>query len=135
MQGYSLENHSWKKFQIFDQNGGLTPLEKWKIFDFFKMTSLQSRIVGFPLKIFFNSIYIQAYFIVNHTCKKFQIFLPKWWVKPFGKMQIFHFFKMTSLQSSKACFLSKTFLNGICRAILQKTTVGRNSKFLTKMVG
>ena len=40
IQANSTEHHTCKKFQIFEQNRGLTPLEKCKFFDFFKMTSL-----------------------------------------------------------------------------------------------
>ena len=40
IQANSTEHHTCKKFQIFEQNRVLTPLEKCKFFDFFKMTSL-----------------------------------------------------------------------------------------------
>ena len=35
IQANSTEHHTCKKFQIFDQKRGLTPLEKCKFFDFF----------------------------------------------------------------------------------------------------
>ena len=45
-----------QKVLLFDQNHGLTPLQKCKFFDFLKMTFLQFRKVGFVSKTLFRSI-------------------------------------------------------------------------------
>ena len=44
------------KVQIFDQNHGLTPLQKCKFFDFLKMIFLQFRKAGFLSKTLLKSI-------------------------------------------------------------------------------
>ena len=60
-----------------DQNHGLTPLEKYQLFDLLNLNRLRLRLDSGDL---------------TRKVGKMAIFGPKPWVNPFGKMSIFRLF-------------------------------------------
>ena len=91
IQAYFIGSYTWKKFQIFDQNRGLTPLGKCNLFDFLKMTFLYSRKDDLSIK-HYQTIY-KAYSIEKLHMKEILNFWPKSWTNPFAKVQIFRLFE------------------------------------------
>ena len=79
----------------FDQNHGLTPLEKSQFFDFLNFLFLQ------PRKAFFVVEYRKTHF-PGPYCKKKET-MGKWSI--FEKPQFFDFFNFLFLQPRKAFFV------------------------------
>ena len=82
-----------EKWQISDQNHGLTPLEKSQFFDFlnfFFFFSLERRC--FVLK-YRRRLFLGLY-CLKKKVEKLRFFGPKPWVNPFAKMSIFRLFEL-----------------------------------------
>ena len=86
------KNKNMEKFQIFDQNHGLTFLEKIsRFFAFFDFLILVSKNTFFFLE--YRQTHFSGCFIfANNKRWKSFIFLPKPWTNPFGKIPDFQFF-------------------------------------------
>ena len=81
-----------EKWSIFDQNHGLTPLEKWQFFHFliFCFYSVKRRFFVLEyLKTHFPSVYC-----LRKKFGKMPNFWPKPWTNPFEKMTIFPLFEL-----------------------------------------
>ena len=69
---FFYKNEKKKKFQIFDQNHGLTLLEKCKFSTFLNRCFYRLERLVFNLKL--HQYLFSAYFAKNEKKKKFQIF-------------------------------------------------------------
>ena len=67
------KNKNMEKFQIFDQDHGLTPLEKSRLFDFFDFLILESKTLFYFLECRQKHI-LPSDFANNKSMEKFQIF-------------------------------------------------------------
>ena len=83
-------NKKMENFQIFDQNHGVTPLEKCQFLDFLTFCFLQFK------KAFFFLEYCQTHFPFSFCqekkMEKFQIFYQNHGLSPLEKSQFFDFF-------------------------------------------
>ena len=77
------------KVQIFYQNHRLTPLQKCKFFDFFKMTFLLFKKAGFLFKTLLKSI--ARCFLKRNRCMTVQIFDQNHGLTPLQKCKFFDF--------------------------------------------
>ena len=119
------ENEMQNNFKSFVENHGLTSLEKSTISYYVKMTLLQSK-TSFLQFI----IHVQVFFEKeNETPKKFQIFVENQGLTPQEKWTIWHFFKMTFLQSRKPFFPFRTLFSIMCRSFSKKMRLRRMSNF------
>ena len=89
---YCLKKQKVEKWPFFDQNHGLTRLEKSQCFDFKKFLFLQ------PRKVIFRSRISQKTFswpiLPKRKIEKMAIFGSKLWVNPFEKMSIYRLFEL-----------------------------------------
>ena len=100
------ENANREKWPFFDQNHGLTPLQKCQFFDFFNFSFLQARKVFSRSRI---SVKTFAWPILPKKAK-----LEKWLfldqdhgLTPSEKCQFFDFFNFLFLQLRKSFFRSR----------------------------
>ena len=94
---FFAKNEKKKKFQIFDQNHGLTLLEKCKFCDFFKSTFLQARTASLLSKTSPNT-FSRLILPKKKKKKKFQIFDQNHGLPPLGKCKFCDFLKPMFLQ-------------------------------------
>ena len=85
------KNKNMKKFQIFDQDHGLTPLENRDCLTFFDFLILESKNTFFFLEYRQKHI-SQADFANNKSMEKFQIFDQNHGLTPLEKFRVFGFF-------------------------------------------
>ena len=81
------ENWDRKKWGIFYQTHGLTPLEIWKFFDYNKMTFLVYKASFWENKIIKRQN--QGLFYKKLGSNEIWNVWPESWVNPFGNMQMF----------------------------------------------
>ena len=79
------------KVELFNQNHGLTPLQKLKFFEFLKMTFYSLERLVLSLKHYLEVF--QGVFSIKTDMHGSSIFLPKSLVNPFAKMHIFCLFE------------------------------------------
>ena len=77
---------------IFDQNHGLTTLEKCQFFDFLNFFFLKPVRRLFVLE--YRKRHFPGLYCEKKKVEKMAIFGPKLWVNPSGKCQFFDFFKL-----------------------------------------
>ena len=130
-----------ENFQIFDQNHGVTPLEKCQFLDFLTFCFLQYKKAFFSFKNIVKHIFLsdfaknkkmekfQFFFKTmakNKKMEKFQIFYQNHGLSPLEKSRFFDFFNFLIFQSKNTFFLSRILSNIFCWLILPII------KFLTK---
>ena len=109
-----------EKWPFLDQNLGLTPLVKCQFIDFLNFLFLQVRTLFFRSRI---SLKTFSWNILpkNEKVGKMDIYGPKPWLNPFGKMVIFFdFLNFLFLQLRKAFFPSRISSKTISQSILPK---------------
>ena len=79
-----------EKWPIFDQNHGLTPLEKWQFFDFLNFLFLYPKKAIYRSKISQNT-FSRPILPLKKRMEKWPIFDQNHGVTPFEKWQFFHF--------------------------------------------
>ena len=84
-----------EKWPIFDQNHGLTPLEKWQFFHFlaFLFYSLKRRFCVLE----YRKIHFPLVYCLKKKFGKMANFLTKPWTNRFGKITIFRLFNWSFL--------------------------------------
>ena len=80
-----------EKWPFFDQNYGLTPLEKSQFFDFLNV--LFSRLDRRFFVLEYCKTHFPGLYCLKKRHEKMAIFWPKLWVNPFGKILIFRLFE------------------------------------------
>ena len=105
------EKKMLEKRPYWDQNHGLTLLEKCQFFDFWNFLFL------LPRKAFFHSRKSKKLFcrpILNKKkVRKMASFGPKPWVNPFGKTSIFRHFELVVFIAQKGVFSSQNIVKVI----------------------
>ena len=96
-----------KNLQLFDQNHGLSPLQKCQFCLLFKCIFIFSRKACFLTKTSPNTFF-WVYFAWNETCTKFQIFDQNHGLTLYQKCQFCGFMKPMLLMFRQACLLYKT---------------------------
>ena len=124
------ENETRKNFQIFDENYGLTPLQKWTLSHYVEMTFLKSRKFFFPIQNIIKH-HVQVFFKENETQMNFQIVDETHGLTPLEKWTFSHYVKMTFVQSGNTFFLYGIQSNIIPRPFSKKINFGRSLTFLT----
>ena len=81
-----------KKWPFFDQNHGLTPLQKCQFFDVLNFLFLYTRRAFFALE--YRKRHFPGLYCLKKKVGKMAIFGQKPWVNPFGKMSIFRLFEL-----------------------------------------
>ena len=84
-----------EKWPFFDQNHGLTPLEKSQFFDFLNFLFYELERRFFVLE-YYKTLFPGLYCLKKRH-RKMAIFLPKLWVNPFAKISIFGLFERVVL--------------------------------------
>ena len=103
VQVFFKENETRKKFQIFEENQGLTPVEKQTFSHYFKMTFVQFRKPFFPIQNVIKH-HVQVFFKHFETQKNIQVFAENYGLTSLEKWTLSNYFKMTFLQSTKPSF-------------------------------
>ena len=80
-----------EKWRFFDQNDGLTPLEKSQFFDFLNFFFFRLEKRFFVLE--YCKTNFRGLYCPKRVHGKMAIFSPKPWVNPFGKISIFRIFE------------------------------------------
>ena len=89
---YFAQKKRFEKWPFWDQNHGLTPLEKCQFFDV--LTSC-FHILERPLFVLeYRKRHFPGLFCLKKKVRKMAIFIPKPWVNPFRKMSIFPLFQL-----------------------------------------
>ena len=121
------------KMAIFDQNYGLTPLEKCQFFDFLNFLFLQLR------KAFFGSrISLKTFswpILPKKKVGKEAIFKQKPRVNPFGKMSIFRLFELHVFIAQKGVFWFQNILKDIFLAYIAEKKSQKSGHFWAKTMG
>ena len=94
-----------QKWPVFDQNHGLTPLEKSQFFDFFNFLFLLSRNAFFSFRI--SKTHISGLYCLKKNSEKWPIFQQNHGLTPLEKCQFFDFFNFLFLLPRKAFFRSR----------------------------
>ena len=81
-----------EKFQIFDQDRGLTPSEKSRLFNFFDFLILESEKAFFLPRISLNMLSCLILTKNNKNMEKFPIFDRNHRLTPLEESQFFNFF-------------------------------------------
>ena len=89
---YIGKKKDMEKWPFFDQNHGLTPLEKAQFFDFLNVLFLQPRKTVFRSKISLNTC--SWLILPKKKVRKMAIFGPKPWVNSFGNIYFFLLFDL-----------------------------------------
>ena len=104
-----------KKLQLFDQNHGLSPLEKCQFCVLFKCMFVLSWKARFVMRTspntFSQFMHETKRFLslcMKRNVNKISNFSPKPWTSHFGKMPILWVFELMFSLSRKACLLYKT---------------------------
>ena len=114
-----LKKKRCKKFKVFDQNHGPTPLEKYQTFKFFNFVILECKNAFFLSR---GQTHFPGLF-----CLKYNTPLEKSW--------FFDFFNFLFLIIVlKHFLLSRITSNTFCWLILWKIKTWKNCKFLTKTI-
>ena len=121
---------SMEKILIFDQNHGLTPLQKFQFFfTFLKRNFNVKESLLFYLE-YQQTIFCRLILPKNKVWKTFQ-FLIK--TVDFANTRIFDtFLKIIFICKGKPSFLSRISANNISRPILPKNKLWKKFQFLTK---
>ena len=117
---YIAQKKKWKKWPVFDQNHGLTPLEKCQFFGYLKFLFLSHR------KLFFFSFqniikHISMVFLRKTKVGKMANFGPEPWTNPFGKMPIFRLFELLVFIAQKNVFSFQNMIKHIFLPYIAKT--------------
>ena len=91
-----------EKWPFFDQNHGLTPLEKSQFFDFLNFFFFWFRKAFFRFRILQNTFSWPI--LPKKKRQKKVIFGPKPWANPFGKISIFRLFELRFFMGQKGFF-------------------------------
>ena len=111
-----------KKLQLFDQNHGLSPLQKYQFCRLFKYMFILSKSACFLTRTSPNTF---SACILHKTKRKQNYnFWPTLWTNPFGKMPILWVFKPTFSLFRKACLLCKTSKIVFSRSIFRFSNMG-----------
>ena len=84
-------NKKMENFQIFDQNHGVTPLEKCQFLDFLTFCFLQYKKAFFLSRILSNTVSFLINFCQEKKMEKFQIFYQNHGLSPLEKSRFFDF--------------------------------------------
>ena len=127
-RSFFKENETRKKFQIFEENHGLTPLKKCTFAHCVKMTFLQSRK---PCFCILNIIkhHIQVFFRDFETQTNFQIFVENHGLTPVEKWTFAYYVKMKYCYLKSLFFPVRTSFNIMCRSFSKKMRLRRISNF------
>ena len=128
---YFTLKEKFKKGLIFDQNHGLTSLEKMQILRPFYIHVLQSRRAIIVSRRSLNRLFsaflpnvtkqfFLEYFALKEKLKKCPILDQNHGLAPLEKCKCFDLFVLMFLQSRKAIILSRTPVNSFSRHILPK---------------
>ena len=101
---YCLKKKMLEKRRYWDQNQGLTLLEKCKFFDLLELlvfTSLERRFINCRISI---KVIFLTYSAEKKRLAKIAKFGPKPWVNPFKKMWIFRVFETSCFYSLERRF-------------------------------
>ena len=101
-----LSKKKLEKWLIFEQNHGLTPLEKCQFFGFFNFLSLLPRNTFFRSRISWNSFYLPL-LPKKKKLEKWPTFEQNHGLTPLEKCQFFYFFNLLFLLPSNAFFRSR----------------------------
>ena len=120
-------------FQIFDQNHGLTSLEKSQFLTVLTFSFLQSKKAFFISRIWSKTF--SSHFAKNKKMEIFQIFDQNHGLTPLEKSQFLTVLTFRFFIVKKTFFISRISLNGFCQLILTIIKRWKNFKFLTKNHG
>ena len=119
---------------FFDQNHGLTPLEKSQFFDFFELFVFIAQKGGFSFQSNVKDIFLA--YTTKKKIRKKGIFGKKPQVNAFGKMSIFQFFKLLAFIAYKGVFfLFQNIITDIFLAYIAKKKNFENWPFFNKNHG
>ena len=102
---------------FFDQNHGLTPLEKCDFLDFERLNFLWPKIVCFVSRILLN-LFSSLRLSESKERKKWHFFDQKHGLTPLEKYDFWDFEILNILWLKKVSFLSRTLLNLFSSLIL-----------------
>ena len=96
------EKKNMEKWPIFEENHGLTPLEKCQFFDFFNLLFFLPRMRFFLLE--YHKTRFPRLYCLKKISWKNANFRAKPWVNPFGEMSIFPLFELVVFIAQKCVF-------------------------------
>ena len=124
-----------EEFHILEESQGLTALEKWTFLHYFKMTLLQSRKSFFPFRTSLN-IMSRSFSKKMRGRRTSKFFGENRGLTSLEKSTFSYYVKMTFLQSKTPFFSPfRTLFNIMSRSFSKKMRLGRNFKFLRKIMG
>ena len=111
---------------FLDQNHGLTPLQKCQFFDFLNFLLLQRRKVFFWSRISSRRFFVLEYhkrhlpglYCLKKHLEKWNVFGPKPWVNPFGKLSILPLFELLLFIAQKGVFSFQSIIKDIFLAYI-----------------
>ena len=116
---YFALTEKFKKGLIFNQIYGLTPLEKCKFCDLFKLMFLYCRKAIIISRRSLNRLF-SAFSLKKEKLKKCQIFSQRHGLIPLKKFEFCDVFVLMFLQSRRAIIISRTLPKSFSRPILPK---------------
>ena len=124
----------WEKGRFFDKNHGLTPLQNFDFFDFFRTSLLRSKNHSFLSRISKHVSFCLS-LLKNKPMRKRSIFWQKPWTNSLSKLRFFPLFRTSLFKSKNHSFLSRISKNVSFFLSLLKKNLWEKGRFFDKNHG